>query len=120
MRELKRSIVFGKTGGKCWYCGIELKHFDGEILPNTFMVDHVHPRKLGGTNHISNLVPACAECNERKNHKTMEQFRILLAHRAAGIEKFTSNQIAWLRSHGIELPALPTITFWFEDQAGDK
>jgi CRISPR/Cas system Type II protein with McrA/HNH and RuvC-like nuclease domain len=113
----KRLRVFNKTGGRCWYCGIELKMFNGEILPDTFMVDHAHPKKLGGSNAYENLVPSCSNCNETKNHKTVEQFRILLAHRAAGIEKFTQNQIAWLRGHGIEIPVLPAITFWFEKQA---
>ncbi|MGX4690745.1 HNH endonuclease [Streptomyces sp. JNUCC 63] len=40
----------------CVYCGADAEH-----------VDHVAPRKLGGTDDAHNLVPACADCNLSKN-----------------------------------------------------
>lgn len=40
----------------CVYCGGPAEH-----------VDHVHPRKLGGTDDAHDLVSACADCNLSKN-----------------------------------------------------
>lgn len=43
--------------------------YDGKVYclyPAT--VDHVVPRALGGSNDLSNLVPACRNCNTRRNH----------------------------------------------------
>ena len=117
MNEDKRTRIFNKAGGKCWYCGVELRPYQGEVLPDTFVTDHAHPKKFGGTSHESNLVPSCWKCNEVKKFKTIEQYRQYLAFEKAGVEKFTPNQIAWLRSHGIELPELPAITFYFEEMA---
>jgi hypothetical protein len=39
----------------CAYCGGEAD-----------TIDHVYPRAMGGTDHPSNLVPACGSCNSRK------------------------------------------------------
>lgn len=35
-------------------------------------IDHVHPRKLGGENHMTtNTVGACEDCNRRKDTTTL-------------------------------------------------
>ena len=43
----------------CIYCG---KTYDLHELT----LDHVHPRSLGGEDITSNVVPACACCNQEK------------------------------------------------------
>jgi len=46
--------------------------------------DHRIPLYRGGSNEISNILPACRPCNRRKHRKTEEEFRALLqAERAA-------------------------------------
>ena len=48
----RRAIVLKMHDAACYYCG---------DAANT--VDHIKPRHLGGTDHIHNLVAACADCN---------------------------------------------------------
>ena len=50
---------------KCAYCGIE----DADLT-----IDHVIPLSRGGTDYISNIVPACLSCNSRKKDKNLEDF----------------------------------------------
>ncbi len=47
--------------GKCYWCG--------EKVGKTYHVDHVIPIDRGGDNYPSNLVIACATCNESKSNK---------------------------------------------------
>jgi hypothetical protein len=50
--QKRRSIILKMHDYACYYCGDPA---------NT--VDHIKPRHLGGTDHTSNLVAACADCN---------------------------------------------------------
>ena len=82
-----REIVLNKYGGRCAYCGCELK--------GKFQVDHLisqrnfewHLRNqykipaflehltLADVNHIDNLMPACCSCNNYKSTCDLETFR---------------------------------------------
>lgn len=108
--------VWKKTNGRCAYCG------DYMLLPEApgasafvslqFSIDHATPRFHGGTNDLSNLLPSCRGCNSAKRHKTVEQYREYLEWLDIG--KFSATQVAWLQSHGIEIPKPPRIEFYFE------
>lgn len=68
----KRSVmreVFEKTNGRCWYCGTTHRPFDN------WQIEHQNPRIRGGSDHISNLVVACATCNAAKGKRTVEEYR---------------------------------------------
>jgi hypothetical protein len=61
----KTKRIFDRDDGKCHWCRCVLSA-TGELLPNTFHVDHVVAIRDGGTSDESNLVAACAECNHRR------------------------------------------------------
>ena len=58
-----RSFVFGRSNGKCVYCGAEATE-----------IDHIVPRAKGGTNSTYNLVASCRACNEKKSNLTLKDF----------------------------------------------
>lgn len=57
------------NGHRCFYCGLAR----GEIT-----VDHFVPLSRGGSNWITNIVPACRPCNSRKGAQTGDEFIALL------------------------------------------
>jgi hypothetical protein len=50
-----RQHIFQAWNNKCAYC-----------LTVADTLDHVRPRHKGGATVVSNLVPACQDCNRRK------------------------------------------------------
>lgn len=52
---------------RCVYCGKGAQGYDHKIAISR-----------GGTNHASNLAPACTRCNSRKSNRTPEEFRAYL------------------------------------------
>ena len=60
-RELRRSQWWRNriAQGKCHYCG-------AEVAPAALTLDHVVPLVRGGRTTKGNCVPACKECNSRK------------------------------------------------------
>ncbi|GGR07818.1 RNA-guided endonuclease IscB [Streptomyces aurantiogriseus] len=64
-----RSYLRAKWNNACAYC-------DATGIP--LNIEHLSPRGRGGSHRISNLVLACAPCNQAKGSKPVETF---LAHR---------------------------------------
>jgi len=60
-----RQYVMDRGGHRCAYCG-------GKNVP--LQIEHVRPRSTGGSNRVSNLVPACEPCNTTKNAQPVEVF----------------------------------------------
>ena len=50
-----------------------------DSAPGPLHADHRLPLARGGTNEISNILPACARCNLRKHLMTEAEFRARLA-----------------------------------------
>ena len=92
------------TGGRCWYCGVAIGKHMGRTL------DHVHARVNGGTDGNTNLVACCQECNSLKGRIGVDEFRLLMARRAAKWPTFKPDQWQWLQAHAI-LPELPAFEF---------
>ncbi len=60
--KLNKTEVFRRDNYTCQYCG---RHTPEPT------VDHVIPRRLGGTHAWENLVTACSSCNHRKGGRTL-------------------------------------------------
>lgn len=58
-KRIWRKVLWSETDGRCAYCG---QHTPEDRRT----VEHVIPRALGGSCHVSNLMPACAACNHHK------------------------------------------------------
>ena len=71
-----RETVWNMTGGKCFYCEVELIRCVGgeQDRLRCFHIDHIVPKVSGGPDHISNYVPACERCNISKNAKSFVEF----------------------------------------------
>lgn len=54
----QRELVFRTKGHDCYLCG-----------EWATAIDHVIPRKLGGTHDLDNLEPICLRCNSKKGAK---------------------------------------------------
>lgn len=64
-RRNKTAALIRRDGDECHWCGgAFVEASDGHPLQRS--LDHVVPRRLGGSNAISNLVLAHRDCNERR------------------------------------------------------
>jgi len=106
----KKSEIWAKTKGRCFYCGAELDY------KTTLTIDHIVPQLNGGEDTFDNLVPACRNCNSIKGTKDIEQFRfhraMQLFHQRTGVW-FSPTQVEYLESIGVNLE-IPGAKFWFE------
>jgi len=69
--KLNKQEVFRRDNFTCQYCGQQT---------NQLTIDHVMPRRLGGSFSWENLVAACPPCNHRKGGRTVEQANMKLRH----------------------------------------
>lgn len=62
-RELRKSQWWKNriAAGVCHYCG-------RRVAPGELTLDHVVPLVRGGRSSKGNCVPACKECNSKKQH----------------------------------------------------
>ena len=68
--------VYDKTDGYCRYCEKKLSRTN-YAMPGergAWEVEHSAPLALGGTDYLSNLWPACIECNRDKGTMTGPQY----------------------------------------------
>jgi len=69
MTSKKREQVYNKYGGRCAYTGT--------LLKDDWQVDHVIPKRRGGTDDIDNLIPAQRIINHYKRALSLDEFRSL-------------------------------------------
>lgn len=65
---IDRQKVYDKYNGHCAYCG-------KAIAIKDMQVDHILPKRNGGTNDIDNLNSSCRLCNHYKCAYSIECFR---------------------------------------------
>ncbi len=70
VRLTKREIL-RRDEYTCQYCGQHV---------SILTIDHVIPRRMGGTDTWENLVTACPACNHRKGGRMLDQAQMHLLH----------------------------------------
>lgn len=68
LRRLRRSLLSLSLGSRCAYCGGKRK-----IVSMT--IDHIRAQCYGGNDNLSNILPACYGCNQKKNNTRLDLFR---------------------------------------------
>jgi 5-methylcytosine-specific restriction endonuclease McrA len=66
-----RQQVYDKYGHCCAYCGRKIEFKD-------MQVDHIFPRRMGGSDNIKNLNPSCRRCNHYKRAYRLDRYRELI------------------------------------------
>lgn len=79
MKKSKRERVLAETDYKCSYCGSRLTEENATI-------DHILPKKRGGTDCLENLTPACSKCNTEKGDKTPDEYREYLMNKISDLK----------------------------------
>ena len=64
---VRRLEILARDNRRCTYCTIKVSEDD-------FVLDHLVPVSKGGTNRKTNLVTACASCNQRKGKEEPVDF----------------------------------------------
>lgn len=116
----QREAVRDKLRGRCTYCG--------DPLGNLWHVDHRHPvrrdldkalaDKLGvekGADDLSNMLPSCTRCNQRKGRLSVEEFRgevCLAAQRAVAECSHVKLALAFKL---MRVAKVPRVKFHFEE-----
>ncbi len=57
----QKKLVYDRAKGVCEYC-LSPANYSSDY----FVIEHIHPRVLGGTNQINNLALSCQGCNSHK------------------------------------------------------
>lgn len=65
MRVRERRTVAARAGGCCEYC-----RTPSDFATQSFAVEHILPRALGGPDTLANTALACDGCNEHKHART--------------------------------------------------
>ena len=68
--NLKQRLT--ECGNRCFYCKCGFKAGRDRERWRTW--DHMTPISRGGSNELSNLVPCCFTCNNKKRWRTAEEF----------------------------------------------
>lgn len=74
LKKKQWARILAKSYGNCVYCGFG-KDYSADIV---IEIDHFVPVSRGGTNAMSNLVAACADCNAEKSDMQVEEYRVYL------------------------------------------
>lgn len=109
----EREKVYNKSGGCCWYCGID--------LPKRWHVDHFLPLKRNpdGTfkyperDIFENKVPACQSCNIMKSDMDIETFRWLIQNFVTRLHRDVSI-FRHAEKFGLVEVTRKEVEFWYE------
>ena len=66
----KREAIYRRDNYTCGYCNRNYKSDRSRLT-----LDHIKPRKQGGTNQPTNLITCCDDCNIRKGNRTIKEYQ---------------------------------------------
>lgn len=116
-RRRRRSLLFQRAAGKCFYCGDPVfesgcEHSRDWLVvrshDSTMTREHMVPTVRGGADESANVVCACRACNTRKAAFTTDEFRLLIALRSGDLnfrfpgESPVEHRRDWLICHSSE------------------
>ena len=64
--ELREYMIY-KYNHECQYC-------KGQSNDQILEIDHIHPRSMGGSNRINNLILSCRKCNQLKSNLLLNEW----------------------------------------------
>lgn len=70
-----------RDGDLCCYCGIVMDFTPGTgraFVPDRATIEHFQPISAGGSHTWDNVGICCWQCNQRKNAKSPEEWRVIL------------------------------------------
>lgn len=105
--RFSRKNVWVRDNGKCQYC---LR----QVNSQNFTLDHVVPRKNGGTTVWNNVVTCCYDCNQKKGDKTPQQAGMKLY--APPSKPETLPYMQDLEYYNISTAVPESWKFWLGDQ----
>lgn len=119
----KRRAVFAKSGGHCWYCGVDLRVRPVDKGTSPVMdIDHVVPRAEGGSNRMFNLVPSCPHCNSLKGKRSVDALRRRLWQEQYGLAFLSLAQfdklVEWMEMMELYVDWPPMGRLFFENLFG--
>lgn len=123
--KISRTEVYNKFGGKCAYCGTDLKgkwqldhiipqrNFEHHIKNNWRIPEFLRHLTLSDLNHIDNCFPACCSCNNYKSTFDLELFRKEIQEQPKRLRS-TKPTVRLAERFGLLTFNEPSVTFYFE------
>lgn len=103
-----QKIIRERDDDVCQYCGVDV---DDE----SFCIDHIQPKNLGGGDDEGNLRLSCFSCNSSKRKLNVEEFRELVGFQNTKYHGLiTLRQYKSLCAIGENLQPIRKVLFYFE------
>ena len=124
MNKKDRQLVFDKFGGKCAYCGCDLKkgwhidHIEPIVRDSIWNMqkgkfEHTGTCRKPENENIENYHPSCASCNIQKNSYSIEQFRANIKQFVNSLNQY-STQYKFAKRYGLIEETNMNVKFYFE------
>jgi 5-methylcytosine-specific restriction endonuclease McrA len=124
MNKKERQLIFDKYGGRCSYCGCELKkgwhidHIEPIVRDSKWNKDKGRYEATGNCRKpenetLENYNPSCASCNIQKNSYTLEEFRTNIKQFVNSLNLY-STQYKLAKKYGLISENDIEVKFYFE------
>ncbi len=72
----KKKAVTQLGKGRCAFCGVALS-LSQNTDERSSTIDHIHPKSLGGSDAMCNLVVCCKKCNTMKTNLSLYEMHLI-------------------------------------------